>query len=259
MTDPCLRNTAQIHAGANPDQRRRCGQTPIYQTTAYVFPDPSIETIIAAATLTTFKEVGLTHLFAADQPGDELLGARRSDPNALQRAGRDGLLPHSGHAEPASWQASSRVMVPGKNIVASTGSTAWDGHAVRQTIRRFGLVLHLRRFRTISTRSEVAMTRTPRAIFCESIAEPGVTFNDCPGGEWPIAGAAAGSWNKPLPRPSSAARYDHGATLVVNRDVLMTARHGSPAGRSSIRGNFDWWPRTSVPSLSQPAACLSRA
>ena len=54
MTDTPLRfDTLQIHAGAKPDPATGARQTPIYQTTAYVFRDAD-----HAAALFNLQEVG---------------------------------------------------------------------------------------------------------------------------------------------------------------------------------------------------------
>ena len=55
-------DTLQIHAGARPDPATGARQTPIYQTTAYVFRDAD-----HAAALFNLQEGGV-YLFAPDQP-----------------------------------------------------------------------------------------------------------------------------------------------------------------------------------------------
>ena len=61
-------DTLQIHAGARPDPATGARQTPIYQSTAYVFRDAD-----HAAALFNLQEVGLTQLILLFYTWDHIL------------------------------------------------------------------------------------------------------------------------------------------------------------------------------------------
>ncbi|MEO0402130.1 MAG: PLP-dependent transferase, partial [Pseudomonadota bacterium] len=98
-------DTLQIHAGARPDPATGSRQTPIYQSTAYVFRDAE-----HAAALFNLQEVGYIYSRLTN-PTVAVLQERI----ATLEGGAGGVCCSSGHA--AQIMALFPLMSPGKNVV----------------------------------------------------------------------------------------------------------------------------------------------
>lgn len=101
-------DTLQVHAGARPDPATGSRQTPIYQSTAYVFRDAE-----HAAALFNLQEVGYIYSRLTN-PTVAVLQERI----ATLEGGVGGVCCSSGHA--AQIMALFPLMAPGLNIVVST-------------------------------------------------------------------------------------------------------------------------------------------
>jgi len=119
-------DTLQIHAGATPDPATGARQTPIYQTTAYVFRDAD-----HAAALFNLQEVGYIYSRLTN-PTNAVLQERI----ATLEGGVGAVCCSSGHA--AQIMALFPLMGPGKNIVASTRLYGGTVTQFSHTIKRFG-------------------------------------------------------------------------------------------------------------------------
>jgi O-acetylhomoserine (thiol)-lyase len=119
-------DTLQIHAGARPDPATGARQTPIYQTTAYVFRDAD-----HAAALFNLQEVGFIYSRLTN-PTVAVLQERI----ATLEGGVGAVCCSSGHA--AQIMALFPLMAPGRNIVASTRLYGGTVTQFSQTIKRFG-------------------------------------------------------------------------------------------------------------------------
>ena len=119
-------DTLQIHAGARPDPATGARQTPIYQTTAYVFRDTD-----HAAALFNLQEVGYIYSRLTN-PTVAVLQERI----ATLEGGAGAVCCSSGHA--AQIMALFPLMSPGMNIVASTRAYGGTITQFSQTIKRFG-------------------------------------------------------------------------------------------------------------------------
>ena len=119
-------DTLQIHAGARPDPATGARQTPIYQTTAYVFRDAE-----HAAALFNLQEVGFIYSRLTN-PTVAVLQERI----ATLEGGVGAVCCSSGHA--AQIMALFPLMGPGCNVVASTRLYGGTVTQFSQTIKRFG-------------------------------------------------------------------------------------------------------------------------
>ncbi len=119
-------DTLQIHAGARPDPATGARQTPIYQTTSYVFRDAD-----HAAALFNLQEVGYIYSRLTN-PTVAVLQERL----ATLEGGVGAVCCSSGHA--AQIMALFALMSPGKNVVASTRLYGGTVTQFSQTIKRFG-------------------------------------------------------------------------------------------------------------------------
>ncbi|MCT8160857.1 O-acetylhomoserine aminocarboxypropyltransferase/cysteine synthase family protein [Pseudoruegeria sp. SHC-113] len=234
-------DTLQIHAGAAPDPATGARQVPIYQTTAYVFRDAE-----HAAALFNLQEVGYIY----SRLTNPTVGALADRICALE-GGTGAVCCSSGHA--AQIMALFPLMGPGKNIVASTRLYGGTVTQFSQTIKRFGWSCTFVDFEDHAA-LRAAIDDDTRAIFCESIANPGGYITD-------LDAISAISDEAGLPLivdNTSASPYlcnpiKHGATLVVHSTTKYLTGNGTVTGGCIVdSGNFDWSASGKFPSLSEP-------
>ena len=241
MSDHQGFETLAIHAGAFPDPATGARQVPIYQTTAYVFRDAD-----HAAKLFNLQEVGYIYSRLTN-PTVSALAARV----AALEGGAGAVCCSSGHA--AQIMAIFPLMQPGCNIVASTRLYGGTVQQFTNTIRKFGWSC-----RFVDTEDlaavEAAVDENTRAIFCESIANPGGYLTD-------IAALAkiADKMGVPLIVDNTTASpylcrpIEHGATLVVHSATKYLTGNGTVTGGVIVdSGKFDWARSGKFPSLSEP-------
>jgi len=160
-------DTLQIHAGARPDPATGARQTPIYQTTAYVFRDAE-----HAAALFNLQEVGFIYSRLTN-PTVAVLQERI----ATLEGGVGAVCCSSGHA--AQIMALFPIMGPGKNVVVSTRLYGGTVTQFSQTIKRFGWSATFVDFDDLDA-VKAAIDDDTRAVFCEAIANPGGYITDVP-------------------------------------------------------------------------------
>ncbi|MEO1000261.1 MAG: aminotransferase class I/II-fold pyridoxal phosphate-dependent enzyme [Pseudomonadota bacterium] len=241
MTDAPGFDTLQIHAGARPDPATGARQTPIYQTTAYVFRDAE-----HAAALFNLQEVGFIYSRLTN-PTIAVLQERI----ATLEGGQGAVACSSGHA--AQIMALFPLMGPGCNVVASTRLYGGTVTQLSHTIRRFGWEVKFVDTEDLDAVRGAIDDKT-RAIFCESIANPGGYVTDIPA--LAEIGNAAGV---PLiVDNTSASPYlcrpiEMGATLVVHSLTKYLTGNGTVTGGIIVdSGKFDWSASDKFPSLSAP-------
>ena len=234
-------DTLQIHAGARPDPATGARQTPIYQTTAYVFRDAD-----HAAALFNLQEVGYIYSRLTN-PTVAVLQERI----ATLEGGAGAVCCSSGHA--AQIMALFPLMAPGRNIVVSTRLYGGSITQFSQTIKRFGWSATFVDFDDLDA-VKAAIDDDTRAVFCESIANPGGYITDLDA----IAKIADDAGLPLIVDNTSATPYlcrpiDHGATLVVHSMTKYLTGNGTVTGGVVVdSGNFDWSASDKFPSLSQP-------
>ena len=242
MTDrPQHFDTLQIHAGAAPDPATGARQVPIYQSTAFVFQDAD-----HAARLFNLQEVGYIYSRLTN-PTVAALAERITH----LEGGAGGICCSSGHA--AQIMALFPLMMPGCNVVASTRLYGGTYTQLTHTIKRFGWSAKLVDFDDLDA-VKAAIDDDTRAIFCESIANPGGYITDLDA----IAKLADAAGVPLIVDNTSASPYlcrpfDHGATLVVHSTTKYLTGNGTVTGGAVIdSGKFDWSASDKFPSLSQP-------
>ena len=222
-------DTLQIHAGARPDPATGARQTPIYQTTAYVFRDAE-----HAAALFNLQEVGYIYSRLTN-PTVAVLQERI----ATLEGGVGAVCCSSGHA--AQIMALFPLMSPGCNVVVSTRLYGGSVTQFSQTIKRFGWEA---KFVDIDDMDAIAaaIDDNTRAVFCESIANPGGHIAD-------IAAVAKVADKAGVPlivdnttaSPYLCRPIEHGATLVVHSMTKYLTGNGSVTGGVVVdSGKFDW-------------------
>ncbi len=234
-------DTLQIHAGARPDPATGARQTPIYQTTAYVFRDAD-----HAAALFNLQEVGYIYSRLTN-PTVAVLGERI----ATLEGGVGAVCCSSGHA--AQIMALFPLMGPGRNIIASTRLYGGTITQFSQTIKRFGWSAKFVDTDDLDA-VRAAIDDDTRAIFCETIANPGGYVSDIPA----LAKVADAAGIPLIVDNTSATPWlcrpiEMGATLVVHSTTKYLTGNGTVTGGAVVdSGKFDWSASAKFPSLSAP-------
>ena len=234
-------DTLQVHAGTAPDPATGARQVPIYQTTAYVFRDAD-----HAARLFGLQEVGYIYSRLTNPTVSAL--ANRI---AALEGGDGAVCCSSGHA--AQIMALFPLMGPGLNIVASTRLYGGTITQFSQTFKRFGWSA---RFVDFDDEAAVAaaIDDDTRAVFCESISNPGGYVTDIPA----IAAIAQKAGiplivDNTLASPYLCRPIELGATLVVHSTTKYLTGNGTVTGGAIVdAGTFDWSASGKFPSLSAP-------
>nr|WP_325249274.1 O-acetylhomoserine aminocarboxypropyltransferase/cysteine synthase family protein [Amylibacter sp.] len=234
-------DTLQIHAGARPDPATGARQTPIYQSTSYVFRDAD-----HAAALFNLQEVGYIYSRLTN-PTIAVLQERI----ATLEGGVGGVCCSSGHA--AQIMALFPLMGPGLNVVVSTRLYGGSITQFSQTIKRFGWSATFVDFDDTDAVA-AAIDENTRAVFCESIANPGGYVTDIPA----ISAITDKAGIPLIVDNTSATPYlcrpiEMGATLVVHSTTKYLTGSGTVTGGCVVdSGKFDWSQNDKFPSLSQP-------
>ncbi|MDQ2101297.1 O-acetylhomoserine aminocarboxypropyltransferase [Azospirillum isscasi] len=236
--------TRAIHAGAAPDPATGARQTPIYQTTSFVFDD-----VDDAASLFNLQKVGFIYSRLTN-PTVAVLEERLAN----LEGGAGATATSSGHA--AQLLALFPLLSPGDEIVASR--KLYGG-----TLNQFGISFP----RAFGWKSvfvdtdqpenvRAAITEKTKAIFVESLANPGGVVTDLEA----IAKIADEAGiplivDNTLATPYLINPIQWGATLVVHSTTKFLSGNGTSVGGVVIdSGTFDWGKDGKFPALSEPDA-----
>ncbi|PWW03476.1 O-acetylhomoserine sulfhydrylase [Hoeflea marina] len=234
-------NTLAIHAGAQPDPTTGARATPIYQTTSFVFDDTD-----HAASLFGLKAFGNIYTRIMN-PTQAVLEERL----AALEGGTAALATATGHA--AQLLVFHNIMTPGDNFVAAKrlygGSINQFGHA----FKNFDWQVRWADSSDPASFAAQIDDRT-KAIFVESLANPGGTFVD-------IEAIARVAHEHGLPlivdntmaSPYLIRPIEHGADIVVHSLTKFIGGHGNSMGGIIVDGGtFDWSKSGKYPMLSEP-------
>jgi O-acetylhomoserine (thiol)-lyase len=222
-------DTLAVHAGAQPDPATGARITPIYQTSAYVFEDAD-----QAAALFNLQVFGNIYTRIMN-PTTAVLEERV----AALEGGTAGLAASSGHA--AQVLVFHTIMEPGAEFVSARQLYGGSVNQFNQSFKKYDW--HVRWADATdpdSFRREV--TDKTRALFCESIANPGGVISDLEG----IARVAEEAGvplivDNTLATPYLIRPFEWGAHLVVHSATKFLGGHGnSLAGVVVEAGTFDW-------------------
>ncbi|GGF70488.1 O-acetylhomoserine aminocarboxypropyltransferase [Paracoccus acridae] len=234
-------DTTAIHAGTEPDPATGARQVPIYQTTSYVFKDAD-----HAARLFGLQEVGYIY----SRLTNPTVGALQNRVAALE-GGAGAVCCSSGHA--AQIMALFPLMGPGRNIIASTRLYGGTVTQFSQTIKRFGWSAKFVDFDDLDA-LRAAIDDDTRAVFCESISNPGGYVTDIPAvAEITNAAGIPLIVDNTLATPYLCRPIEMGATLVVHSLTKYMTGNGTVTGGVVVdSGSFDWSASGKFPSLSDP-------
>ncbi|HMB47847.1 MAG TPA: O-acetylhomoserine aminocarboxypropyltransferase [Afifellaceae bacterium] len=234
-------NTLAIHAGAQPDPSTGARATPIYQTTSFVFNDAD-----HAAALFGLQEFGNIYTRIMN-PTQAVLEERV----AALEGGTAALAVASGHA--AQLLVFHTLMQPGDEIVAAKKLYGGSVNQLSQSFKNFDWNVAWADTDDVST-FENAVTPKTKAIFIESIANPGGVVTDIEA----IAKVAKRAGvplivDNTLATPYLCKPLDHGADIVVHSLTKFMGGHGNSMGGIIVDGgSFDWSREGRYPMLSEP-------
>jgi O-acetylhomoserine (thiol)-lyase len=234
-------NTLAIHAGAQPDPTTGARATPIYQTTSFVFDD-----VDHAASLFGLQAFGNIYSRIGN-PTNAVLEERV----AALEGGTAGLAVASGHA--AQVLVMQALMMPGEEFVASKKLYGGSINQFNHAFKSFGWNVVWADPDDIST-FERGISAKTKAIFCESIANPGGVITDIEA----VANIARKAGvplivDNTLATPYLCKPIEHGADIVVHSLTKFLGGHGNSIGGMIVDGGtFNWSREGRYPMLSDP-------
>lgn len=234
-------STLAIHAGAQPDPTTGARATPIYQTTSFVFDD-----VDHAASLFGLQAFGNIYT----RIGNPTCAVLEERVAALE-GGTAGLAVASGHA--AQVIVMHSLMQPGDEFVASRKLYGGSINQFNHAFKNFGWNVVWADPDDIAT-FERAVTPKTKAIFIESIANPGGVITDIE-----AVSAIAKKASVPLivdntlATPYLCRPIEYGADIVVHSLTKFLGGHGNSIGGLIVdAGTFNWSRENRYPMLSQP-------
>jgi O-acetylhomoserine (thiol)-lyase len=235
-------STLAIHAGASPDPATGARATPIYQTTSFVFDD-----VDHAASLFGLQAFGNIYT----RIGNPTCAVLEERVAALE-GGTAALAVASGHA--AEHLVFHTLLEPGDEFIAAKKLYGGSINQFNHAYKKFGWNVIWGDPDDIST-FEAAVTPKTKAIFVESIANPGGVIVDIEA----IARVADKAGvplivDNTMATPYLMRPFDHGAHIVVHSATKFLGGHGNSIGGLIVDGGrFDWSKTGSrYPSLTAP-------
>lgn len=234
-------STLSIHAGAQPDPTTGARATPIYQTTSFVFNDAD-----HAASLFGLQAFGNIYTRIGN-PTNAVLEERV----AALEGGTAALAVASGHA--AQLVTFHALLQPGDEFIAARRLYGGSINQFNHSFKNFGWNVVWADTDDVST-FEKALTPKTKAIFIESIANPGGTVTDIEA----IAAIARKAGvplivDNTLASPYLIKPIDHGADIVLHSLTKFLGGHGNSIGGIIVdAGTFDWSRDGRYPVLSEP-------
>jgi O-acetylhomoserine (thiol)-lyase len=221
--------TLSVHAGAAPDPSTGARATPIYQTTSFVFNDAD-----HAAALFGLEAFGNIYTRIGN-PTQGVLEARV----AALEGGTAALAVASGHA--AQVLVFHTLLEPGDEFVAGRHLYGGSVNQFNHAFKKFDW--HVKWADATDPASfEKAITPKTKAIFVESIANPGGVIIDLD-----AISAIAKKAGVPLivdntlASPYLCQPMKHGADIIVHSLTIFLGGHGNSIGGMIVDcGTFDW-------------------
>ena len=233
--------TRAIHAGAAPEPITGARNTPIYQTTSYVFEDTE-----HAADLFNLSRFGFLYSRLTN-PTVAVLEERV----ASLEGGRAAVAAASGHA--AQFITFFTLLEPGDEFVASRNLYGGSVTQFGLSFKKLGWTCHFvdpldpENFRR-------ALTPKSKAIFLEVLANPGGIIVD-------LEAVAAIAHEAGIPvivdntmaSPYLCQPFDWGADIVIHSTTKFLGGHGTSMGGVVVEsGKFDWLASGKFPSMTEP-------
>jgi len=234
-------STLAIHAGAQPDPTTGARATPIYQTTSFVFED-----VDHAASLFGLQTFGNIYTRIGN-PTNAVLEERV----AALEGGTAGLAVASGHA--AQVVVFCCLMQPGEEFVAAKKLYGGSINQFNHAFKNFGWNVAWADPDDLAS-FERAVTPRTKAIFIESIANPGGVICDIEAiGKVARRAGVPLIVDNTLATPYLCKPIDYGADIVVHSLTKFLGGHGNSIGGLIVdAGTFNWSRDDRYPMLSEP-------
>ncbi|WP_230532887.1 O-acetylhomoserine aminocarboxypropyltransferase [Microvirga roseola] len=234
-------STLAIHAGAAPDAATGARATPIYQTTSFVFDD-----VDHAASLFGLQAFGNIY----SRIGNPTCAVLEERVAALE-GGTAALAVASGHA--AEFLTFHTLLQPGDEFIAARKLYGGSINQFNHAYKNFGWNVVWADSDDPSS-FEAAITPRTKAIFVESIANPGGVIVDLQ-----AISAVAKKHRIPLIVDNTMASpylirpFEHGADIVVHSATKFLGGHGNSVGGVIVDGgSFNFAGDDRYPMLSKP-------
>lgn len=234
-------NTLAIHAGAAPDAATGARATPIYQTTSFVFDD-----VDHAASLFGLQAFGNIY----SRIGNPTCAVLEERVAALE-GGTAALAVASGHA--AEFLTFHTLLQPGDEFIAAKKLYGGSINQFNHAYKNFGWNVVWADSDDPSS-FEAAITPKTKAIFVESIANPGGVIVD-------LKAIAAIAKKHRIPfivdntmaSPYLIRPFEHGADIIVHSATKFLGGHGNSVGGLIVDGGtFNFAGDDRYPMLSKP-------
>lgn len=233
--------TRMIHAGSQPEPITGARQTPVYNTTSYAFHD-----VDHAASLFNLQTFGFIYSRLTN-PTVSVLEERI----ASLEGGRGATCCASGHA--AQVLSFFVFMEPGDEFIASDKLYGGSITQFGKTFKKFDWHCH---FVDFDEPENVRRAITPKtkAIFCESLANPGGVVSDLE-----ALSAIARDAGLPLMVDNTMATpylcqpIDWGADIIIHSTTKFLTGNGTTVGGAVVdSGLFDWGQNDKFGGLTKP-------
>lgn len=235
-------DTLAIHGGYNPEEQFGSRQVPIYQTSAYVFPNAKV-----AADRFALNEIGSIYA-RTDNPTNQVLADRL----AAMEGGVGCCITSSGIA--AQLVALSSLMGPGDHVVASSRLYGGSSNQFVNTFpRHFGwqaTIVDIDDHAAV----KAAINDNTKAIYAESVANPSAVVADIEA----LANIAHEAGipliiDNTVPTPYLCRPIEWGADIVVHSTTKFLNGNCTALGGAIISsGKFDFAQNDKFPMLSAP-------
>ncbi len=236
--------TLAIHAGAAPDPATGARATPIYQTTSYVFDSAD-----AAASLFNLQTYGYIY----SRLGNPTVAVLEERVAALE-GGRGAIATASGHS--AQLLAMFTILEPGASFVAANKLYGGSVTQFTRTFKKFGWNCDMVDVDDLAAVEAALAKPSTRALFCESLANPGGVISDLE----PLAALAHAAGvplivDNTMASPALCRPFEWGADIVVHSTTKFLSGHGTAMGGMVVdSGKFNWAQNDKFPSLTMPEA-----
>ena len=234
-------STIAVHAGARPDPVTGARQTPIYQTTSFVFDNAE-----HASELFNLQTFGYVYSRMTN-PTVSVFEERI----AQLEGGRGAVAAASGHA--AQFLAAVSLLEAGDEFIASRNLYGGSLTQFGVSFPKLGWKCHFVDA-TDPKNFEKAMTDRVKFFFCEGVANPGGIILDIEHiSEIANKHGVLLIVDNTLASPYLMRPFEWGADLVIHSTTKFIGGHGNTMGGILVEsGNIDWFRNDKYPGMSKP-------
>ena len=234
-------STLAVHAGARPDPVTGARNTPIYNTTSFVFEDSE-----HASELFNLQTFGYVYSRMTN-PTVSVFEERI----AQLEGGRGAVAAASGHA--AQFLVAVSLLEAGDEFIASRNLYGGSVTQFGISFPKLGWKCHFVD-PTDPQNFEDAITDRVKFIFCEGVANPGGIILDIERiSEIANKHGVLLIVDNTLASPYLMRPFDWGADLVLHSTTKFIGGHGNTMGGIIVEsGKIDWFRNDKYPGMSQP-------